>query len=129
MQEISRRGMFGLLPGIGAAVVAASVLPVAAAAPVEAAAPAAAPVTTFNWARMELFRRGVIAEVGEDAFESWFKAVELESLQNGKLTVSVPVPFMKRWIDAHYDQALLRGAQRADAFVDRVEIVVREPAT
>ena len=89
MQEISRRGMFGLLPGIGAAVVAVSALPVAAAAPVEAVAPATARVTTFNGARMELFRRGVIAEVGEDAFDSWFKAVEMERLDNGKLVKRV----------------------------------------
>lgn len=124
---ITRRGMFELLPGIGAVVLAGSKVDMAAAAPVVAEVPKAAAVTSFNWARMELFRRGVIGEVGVDVFESWFSSIEMEKLENGKLTVSVPALFLKRWVDGYYAMALLRGAQRMDASVEEVQIVLREP--
>jgi len=125
--DISRRGMFGFLPGIGAVVLAGSKVGLAAAVPTEAAVPKAAAVTTFNWARVELFRRGVVAEVGADVFESWFSSVEMEKLENGKLTVSMPALFLKQWVDRYYAMALLRGAQRMDASVEEVQIVLREP--
>lgn len=125
--DISRRGMFGLLPGIGAVVVAGSKVGLAAAIPAEAAVPKAASVTTFNWARVELFRRGVVAEVGADVFDNWFASVEMERLENGKLTVSMPAKFLKDWVDRYYAMALLRGAQRMDASVEEVQVVLREP--
>lgn len=124
--DITRRAMFGLLPGAGAAVLAGANVPAATAAPV---APVPQPVTSFNWARVELFRRGVIAEVGEDAFDCWFRAIELERLEAGKLTVSVPVKFQKRWLEEHYMRPLLRGAQRMDGVVEGVEITLRRPRT
>ena len=78
---------------------------------------------------MEQFRRGILAEVGEDTFDCWFRAIELERLEGEKLTVSVPVKFLKRWLDEHYMRPLLRGAQRMDARVEVVEIVLRKPRT
>lgn len=125
--DISRRGMFGFLPGIGAAVLAASKGAMAAAAPVAVDAPTAVAATTFNWAKMELFKRGVIGQVGADVFDSWFASMEMERLENGRLTVSVPAMFVKKWVDGYYSMALLRGAQRMDATVEEVRIVVREP--
>ncbi len=119
--------MLGLLPGIGAVVFSGSRGGTAAAAPVGTVVPEMAAVTRFNWARMELFRRGVIGEVGADVFESWFSSVEMEKLQNGKLTVSMPALFLKQWVDRYYARALLRGAQRMDASVEEVEIVLRRP--
>lgn len=124
--DISRRGMFGLVPGIGAVLVAGSKV-AAAAEPVAPEVAKTGAVTSFSWARVELFRRGVIGEVGEDCFDSWFRSMEMEKLENGRLTVSVPVLFLKRWVETHYDQALLRGAQRMDASVEEVVIVTREP--
>lgn len=124
--EISRRGMFGFLPGIGAVVLKAKPA-LAVTEPVEVGAPKAAAVTAFNWARVELFKRGVIGQVGADVFESWFASMEMERLENGKLTVSVPAVFLKKWVDWHYATALLRGAQRMDASVEEVKIVVRRP--
>lgn len=125
--DISRRGMFGFLPGIGAAVVTVSKGGIAVAGAVQAEAPKAAVVTSFNWARVELFRRGVVAEVGADVFDSWFSSIEMEKLEHGKLTVSMPALFLKQWVDRHYAVALLRGAQRMDGSVEEVQIVLREP--
>lgn len=126
MPEVTRRGMFALFPGMGAVVIAGGCSPIADLQVPQAACP---PVTSFNWARMELFRRGVVGEVGEDAFDCWFRSMELERLEGDKLTVSVPVLFLKRWVDAHYGRALLRGAQRMDARVEEVKIIVRKPRT
>lgn len=124
MAEVTRRGMFALFPGMGAVVIAGGCSPIADLEIKQAPCP---PVTRFNWVRMEQFRRGIVAEVGEDTFDCWFRSMELERLEGEKLTVSVPVKFLKRWVDEHYLGALLRGAQRMDARVEAVEIVIRNP--
>jgi hypothetical protein len=122
--DVSRRAVFSLVSGFGSSVLAGLKGPVQASV---SAVPTTTCVTPFGWAKMELFRRGVIAEVGEDKFDAWFRSVEMESLESGKLIVSVPVPFLKRWIDEHYDRPLLRGAQRAEPSVQRVEVILRKP--
>ena len=127
--DISRRGMFGFLPGIGAAVLAGSKATMAVAAPVEVEAPKGAAVTSFNWAKMELLRRGLIGEVGNGVYESWFQSLEVERLEAGMLTVSVPVLFLKKWISTHYMVELLRASQRADTSVECVDIIVRKART
>lgn len=126
MAGMTRRSLFGLLSGAGAVAMGGVTAPTTAMTP-PIAAPTGAPVKSFNWARLELFRRGVIGEVGEDKYDSWFKSIRMESLENGSLTVSVPVRFLKKWIEAHYRDALLRGAQRMDASVQSVEVIVRDP--
>lgn len=122
MKDISRRGVFGLFSGLGGAALAAGV-------PVAEAALAPVEEKTFGWARMELLRRGLVSEVGQDVYECWFLALEVERYTAKTLTASVPVLFLKRWIAAHYMQQLLRAAQRADANLEEVFVVVRKPAT
>lgn len=123
--DISRRGMFGLLPGSVAALFA-TVMPAAAATPASITSPKA-PDKAVSWVRMEQFRQALIAEVGNVTFECWFRSIELEKLEGNRLTVSVSVNFLKQWIGEHYMRPLLRGAQRMDGAVEEVEIVVRRP--
>ncbi len=126
MEDVSRRGLLSFFVGIGgAAVVGAQ--PVVSAE--QLSAQPAIPLTkSFNWARMELLRRGLIGEIGEDRYDSWFKALEVETFEGGVLVASVPVRFLKRWIEEHYMTPLLRAAQRADPSVEQVVLFVRKPS-
>src|SRR5947209_14601781 len=41
-------------------------------------------------------------ELGDDIFTSWFTRVEFEEAAGGTVMLSVPTPFLKSWIMAHY---------------------------
>jgi chromosomal replication initiator protein len=127
MRDISRRGLLGVLAGIGGvaaapAAIASSVLVGAAAAGESLGEPA------FSWARVELLKRGLIGEIGEDRYDSWFAAMKVEKYEHGVLFVSVPVAFLKKWIDAHYMDKLVRAAQRVDGKIGEVRVMVRKPS-
>lgn len=126
VSDVSRRGLFSIMTGLGGvAVIGSKTVMGMPVAPASASAPVLKP---FNWARLELLRRGLVGEVGPDKYDSWFPSVEVERLQGGVLTVSVPVKFLKTWIEAHYMTSLVRAAQRADASIERVVIELRKPS-
>ena len=54
-------------------------------------------------------------ELGEDLFTSWFARMEIEELEQERLSVSVPTRFLKSWIETHYLSKLLKISE-ADAF-------------
>ncbi|MDX2156590.1 MAG: chromosomal replication initiator protein DnaA, partial [Hyphomicrobiaceae bacterium] len=68
------------------------------------------------------------ARLGDDVYSSWFGALEMQSFDGSVLKVSVPVKFLKSWIQTHYSDALLACAGLEFNGVERVEVVVREPA-
>lgn len=127
MVDVSRRGLFSLFGGLGGAAVVSGTQTVLAST-LPAPVPSLSTLKPFNWARMELLRRGLIGEIGEDRYDSWFKALEVETLERGVLVASVPVKFLKRWIEEHYMTPLLRAAQRADPSVEQVVLYVRKPS-
>ncbi len=57
-----------------------------------------------SWARVTARLR---VELGEDLYASWFGRMDLESVGDGRLTVTVPTRFLKSWIENHYLQKLL----------------------
>ena len=61
------------------------------------------------------------ARLGDDVFSSWFHALEFESFEGTTVKVSVPVKFLKTWIQSHYSDDLLAccraefdGAEKVD---------------
>lgn len=124
MAGISRRGLLGALAGLGGAAAAPAAITTSASA---GHAPAGKELgePAFSWARVELLKRGLIGEIGEDAYQSWFAAAEVERYVGGVLFVSVPVAFLKKWIEAHYIENLIRAAQRIDGNISEVRIAVR----
>lgn len=72
-------------------------------------------------------RRSLLLRHGQHIYDSWFMCLQAEGTHDGVLVVSVPVRFVKKWLDAHYSDALLHAAQQADQSVRRLEIVVRRP--
>ena len=37
-------------------------------------------------------------ELGEDVFSSWFGRMELDTVENGAVRLSVPTRFLRNWI-------------------------------
>ncbi len=67
------------------------------------------------------------AQLGEDIFTSWFNALEFESFDGVTVVVSVPVKFLRNWIQSHYEVALLSCCKAEFKGAERVEVTLRQP--
>lgn len=67
--------------------------------------------------------------LGEEIFTSWFNALEFDRFDGRLLTASVPVKFLRNWIQSHYMDALLVCAKDEFSGVERVDVVLRQPAS
>lgn len=67
------------------------------------------------------------AELGEDIFKSWFGRVDLEAVNGTTVHLSVPTPFLKKWLQSHYNDRLLRCCAAELGEIDSVEFRVRQP--
>ncbi|TLP47299.1 chromosomal replication initiator protein DnaA [Cohaesibacter sp. CAU 1516] len=75
-----------------------------------------------DWERV---KKRLQAELGEDVFSSWFASVELESEQNGLVTLSVSTRFLKSWIQSHYGDLLMALWREECEQVRRIDLYVR----
>jgi chromosomal replication initiator protein len=67
------------------------------------------------------------ARLGEDLYSSWFNSMEFDRVEGTVVFVSVPVKFLKNWIQSHYSEQLLACAQAQLEGIERVEITLRQP--
>jgi chromosomal replication initiator protein len=67
------------------------------------------------------------AQLGDEIYSSWFKSLEFESFDGRIVKVSVPVKFVRNWIQEHYAERLLHCARVEFATAERVEVVWRQP--
>jgi chromosomal replication initiator protein len=67
------------------------------------------------------------ARLGEDIYTSWFAAMEFDSFDGRVVRVSVPVKFLKSWIQAHYGDDLLECCAAEFPGTERIEVVLRQP--
>ena len=72
-------------------------------------------------------RAVLLARLGEEVFKSWFGAMEFQSFDGTLLKVTVPVKFLRNWIQTHYSEALLEAAATEFKGVQRVEVALRQP--
>jgi chromosomal replication initiator protein len=75
-----------------------------------------------RWSRVKGRLR---SSVGEDVYSSWFARMDLESVQNESVHLSVPTRFLKSWIQAHYAERVLSCWQAELPGVERVDLTVR----
>ena len=66
-------------------------------------------------------------QLGDEVYSSWFKSLEFESFDGRIVKVSVPVKFVRNWIQEHYSEHLLRCSRVEFATAERVEVVWRQP--
>jgi chromosomal replication initiator protein len=67
------------------------------------------------------------ARLGDETFSSWFNALEFDEFDGKTVKVSVPVKFLRNWIQSHYLDDLLQCAQAEFTGAERVEVLVRTP--
>ena len=68
------------------------------------------------------------ARLGEDVFSSWFTTLEFQGFDGRVLKVTVPVKFLRNWIQSHYADARLACAAGEFAGVEQVEVLLRQPS-
>ncbi len=64
-------------------------------------------------------------EVGEAAYQSWFKPMVLRDVADGLIRISVPTRFMRDWIAAHYADKILSLWSDENPTVESIDIVVQ----
>lgn len=67
------------------------------------------------------------ARLGDETFTSWFNALEFDDFDGKTVKVSVPVKFLKNWIQSHYIDDLLQCSQAEFTGAERVEVMLRQP--
>jgi chromosomal replication initiator protein len=77
--------------------------------------------------RGQRVRTTLKARLGEDVYSSWFASLEFQSFDGKTLRASVPVKFLKTWIQTHYSDALLTCCAQEFKGVEKVEITQRQP--
>src|SRR6266853_6232753 len=75
-----------------------------------------------RWSRVKGRLR---SSVGEDVYTSWFARMDLESVQDESVRLSVPTRFLKSWIQAHYAERVLTCWQAEMPEVHRIDLTVR----
>src|SRR6185437_6088875 len=75
-----------------------------------------------RWSRVKGRLR---SSVGEDVYTSWFARMDLESVQDESVRLSVPTRFLKSWIQAHYAERVLSCWQAEMPKVHRIDLSVR----
>ncbi len=65
--------------------------------------------------------------LGDDIYTSWFNAIEFDSFEAGTVEVSVPVKFLRNWIQTHYIQDLLECCQAEFKGAEKVVVKLRQP--
>lgn len=69
------------------------------------------------------------ARLGEDIYTSWFNALEFDDFDGTTVKVSVPVKFLRKWIQSHYLDELLTCCKAEFKTAERVEVNVRQPGS
>ncbi|MGZ5823553.1 MAG: chromosomal replication initiator protein DnaA [Hyphomicrobium sp.] len=67
------------------------------------------------------------ARLGDDIFTSWFHTLEFEAFDAKTVKVSVPVKFLKTWIQSHYSDDLLSCCRAEFKGAEKVEVTLRQP--
>src|SRR6202451_1992038 len=75
-----------------------------------------------RWSRVKGRLR---TSVGEDVYTSGFARMDLESVEQESVRLSVPTRFLKSWIQAHYAERVLTCWQAEMPEVHRIDLTVR----
>ena len=84
--------------------------------------PAMKSIEQDRWSRVKGRLR---TTVGEDVYTSWFARMDLESVRDESVHLSVPTRFLKSWIQAHYVERVLSCWQAEMPEVHRIDLSVR----
>ena len=66
------------------------------------------------------------AQLGEEIYGSWFKSLEFMTFEEGVVTFSVPVKFLRNWIKSHYEETLLDCCKAEFNGTTKVDVIMRQ---
>ncbi|MDX2288209.1 MAG: chromosomal replication initiator protein DnaA [Hyphomicrobiaceae bacterium] len=69
------------------------------------------------------------SRLGEEIYTSWFKALEFDEFDGKVVRVSVPVKFLRNWIQSHYVDVLLSCCQVEFPGAEKVDVGLRTPGS
>jgi chromosomal replication initiator protein len=78
--------------------------------------------------RGERVRAQLRARLGDEVFQSWFKSLEFDGFDGKTVRVSVPVKFLRNWIQSHYTEDLLACCGTEFKGAERVDVQLRQPS-
>ncbi len=78
-------------------------------------------------ARGDKVRALLRVRLGDDIYSSWFGSLEFDEFDGRMVRASVPVKFLKNWIQSHYSDDLLQCCAAEFTGVERVEVTLRQP--
>jgi chromosomal replication initiator protein len=87
-----------------------------------------ADMMTTDLERWQRVKNRLRIELGDDVFSSWFARMELDTVDNGAVRLSVPTRFLRNWIQSHYSEKVLSNWQVEEPAVTRLELSVRSAA-
>lgn len=67
------------------------------------------------------------ARLGEEVYSSWFSSMEFEAVEGDTIWTSVPVKFLRNWIQNHYLDDVLAACQTEFTDAERIEVTLRQP--
>lgn len=67
------------------------------------------------------------ARLGDDIYTSWFKTLDFDGFDGKTVVASVPVKFLRNWIQSHYIDDLLACSRLEFKGAERVEVQLRQP--
>jgi chromosomal replication initiator protein len=67
------------------------------------------------------------ARLGDDIYTSWFKTLDFDGFDGKTVTASVPVKFLRNWIQSHYIDDLLACSRLEFKGAERVDVQLRQP--
>jgi chromosomal replication initiator protein len=85
-------------------------------------------MTSIDQDRWQRVKARLRIELGEDVYSSWFARMELESVGEGNVRLSVPTRFLRNWIQSHYSEKVLGNWQSEEPTITRMELTVRSSA-
>jgi len=83
--------------------------------------------TTTDEPRGQKVRAMLRARLGDDIFMSWFHTLEFESFDSATVKFTVPVKFLRTWIQSHYSEDLLACCRAEFKGAEKVEVSLRQP--
>ena len=75
----------------------------------------------------EKVRAMLRARLGEEIYKSWFASMEFEAFDGRVVRATVPVKFLKNWIQSHYADDLLECCGAEFSGAERVDVALRQP--
>jgi len=78
-------------------------------------------------ARGDRVRAMLRVRFGEDIYSSWFASMEFDEFDGRVVRASVPVKFLKNWIQSHYSDDVLQCCPAEFTGVERVDVALRQP--